>query len=62
MSKENNGWISVEDALPDDEKFCLVCCQGWDIPTIDRYDLDLGDFLDCCEVTHWQPLPEPPKE
>lgn len=57
---ENNGWISVEDALPHDEIFCLVYNPNWNMPTIDKYDLDLGDWLDCCEVTYWQPLPAPP--
>ncbi len=30
--ENNNGWIRVEDALPDDDKFCKVCVHG--IPNI----------------------------
>lgn len=40
---ENNGWISVEERLPEPETEVIAF-------TIDG------------NVTHWQPLPSPPKE
>ena len=57
-------WISVKDRLPDDEENVLafvfgeaeVCCLKngvWRNEWMKFYD---GD------ITHWMPLPEPPKE
>lgn len=50
-----NDWISVDDRLPEKQGSFLV------------YDkCDNRIHLDCLplyyEVTHWQPLPQPPKE
>ena len=60
-------WISVEERLPGAKGPYLVCGEHWiagakTITTIcfwwgDRWDRD-GVF----EITHWMPLPEPPKE
>jgi hypothetical protein len=46
-------WISVEDRLPEEGEHILVCySDGW---ICDQYTpFDDG-------VTHWMPLPEPPK-
>ena len=61
-----NQWISVDDKLPDDCVEVLVYDTDCGI-VIGWYDKETGDFaadfispLDA--VTHWQPLPEPPKE
>jgi hypothetical protein len=64
--QETNGWISVEEGLPEDKEFVLaydrfgeICiasyCGGIWYDCIDDYH-SCGDI-----VTHWQPLPEPPK-
>lgn len=49
-----NGWISVEDRLPK---------GGIDVLAISNrgfYRIDLMPFD--TDITHWYPLPEPPKE
>lgn len=49
-----NVWISVEDRLPPSGKEVLTRICG------DMYRMDLLPFAN--EVTHWRPLPEPPKD
>ena len=68
-SKPTNGWISVNDRLPEVGGY-VVCIakrnpfsrfmpmvariekNGWVNPMTEQY---------ISEVTHWQPMPEPPK-
>lgn len=72
----NNGWISVDDELPIDEGFVLLLKDDGDI-IIGQYYFEQSPFLsdteyyqsinyewlaNLDEVTHWQPLPKPPKE
>ena len=66
-------WISVKDRLPTDPRFVLVHVKH---PAQSHYpewscimtDMWLGDRWvenadeEVHEVTHWMPLPEPPKE
>lgn len=47
-------WISVGDRLPPSGKEVLTRLWGG------KYRIDLLPFAN--EVTHWCPLPEPPKE
>jgi len=63
-------WISVTDRLPEDDTHVLVydtkegMCRGY-IYLQSWSHWPLGSFAgDGCLfcVTHWQPLPEPPKE
>ena len=49
-----NDWISVDDRLPPSGKEVLTRLWGG------KYRIDLLPFAN--EVTHWCPLPEPPKE
>ena len=67
-------WISVEERLPEDCKHVLVFMRrnvvpGW---SVDYWHIDT-DWLDdgnwsknptggYFNITHWMPLPEPPKE
>ena len=67
-AQPNKGWINVEGRLPENDGLYIVCetigehqiCFGalwvgnkW-ISVVNNVQLDY--------VTHWRPLPEPPKE
>ena len=74
MNKED--WISVKDRLPKDENknevYCLVNCSYWGIIVRpfnqhhNCWDDEDGDdhYTDVVggKITHWQPLPSPPKQ
>lgn len=66
MSKENNGWVSVKDRLPEKFKEVIVTNRYIFIAKFDGEDwIVSGGFFGIRPiygVTHWQPLPEPPKE
>lgn len=70
----NDGWIPVEERLPEDDKYILLSFSNFSLPMIGRYDKDEegnGSFYlgDCDEqdtcvandlyVDAWCPLPEP---
>lgn len=67
-------WINVKDRLPDDKEQYLICNES-NFGKIDiAYYQPIGDKFSNYEpfwqarshrstgVTHWMPLPEPPKE
>lgn len=62
--KAKDGWISVEDGLPEIYTTCLITDAG----TVDMaIYLPDNRWEDKCNndyhyITHWQPLPEPPKQ
>ena len=68
-SEPTNGWISVKDGLPEVGGYVICIAKrnpfsrfmpmvarieknGWVNPMTEQY---------ISEVTHWQPMPEPPK-
>lgn len=61
-------WIKVEDRLPSEDMFCIVFVQMNDYRNVHAglYSKDNGfldDFYNIeVGVTHWMPLPEPPKD
>lgn len=69
-------WISVKDRLPEDRDWVLVIGVfdpegGWCVPHIAEYwndswwsDNSEYPYIEACglHITHWRPLPEPPKE
>lgn len=57
-------WNSVEDRLPEDQEEVLVCTRSKNgIRNIDKGYMAIDRFIHrgCAEVTHWMPLPNPPK-
>lgn len=60
-----NQWISIDERLPQDGEEALVYAGNRGV-MIGLYDSVLQVWLDyeCCglKVTHWQPLPKPPKD
>ena len=66
MSKmvDVNGWISVNDRLPEcGDNYIILKDDGvspytFAIAWFDR----TWDFPNASEITHWMPLPQPPKE
>ena len=58
-----NDWINVKDRLPDTEKPCLIFMSPY--IGIDRItnpkDGNLWSCADKSHITHWMPLPNPPK-
>lgn len=66
-------WISVDDRMPDEFNSVIICdskadCQDMRDPIIGHYepDIDSGTWYrdwssEVLNVTHWMPLPEPPK-
>ena len=63
---EQGKWISIKDRLPEDGEAVLTCKNG--LVEVQVYEKKRngwinGDwFWSMATVTHWMPLPEPPKE
>lgn len=59
-------WVSVEDKLPEDRHWVLVFDTGYATPKKAKYKEGFFVFDGSCEnsieITHWMPLPEPPKK
>ena len=59
-----NEWVSVEERLPEEKQRVIVRCErvgtsvGWIL--WGGWMTDIGPHAG--EVTHWMPLPQPPKE
>ena len=56
--QEERRWIPVEERLPDIGAVVLAYSKIAGI-CVDYYE---GEAFDYFDVTHWMPLPEPPKE
>lgn len=64
-------WISVEDRLPEDAQNYIICVlegDGTKHVTTGTYDWrykmwsdEVGGIWEPQRVTHWMPLPEPPR-
>lgn len=69
--KQHNEWVSVNERLPElGERVLTFTASGIETLYRSQYDNDLFIWeRDCCQdywtdeqVTHWQPLPQPPSE
>ena len=59
-----NEWISVKDRLPKNWEDVLVYNEATKVISIGYYYDALGWYLqngDCILISHWMPVPEPPK-
>lgn len=61
-------WISVKDRLPKAKETVLAYEAAFDsmsmayrLPNTEEW-IDTGDYYPLEAVTHWMPLPKPPKE
>ena len=54
------GWISVEDRLPEVQEDFIVHVTNIGVDK-DRWNKTEKCWMSYFKVTHWQPLPEPPK-
>jgi len=64
-SNNSNSWISVKDRLPDKSPMVLaMCTDGYELAYYGMYGGGWTNTLgtEHLNVTHWQPLPAPPKE
>ena len=64
-AEERRRWIPVTERLPKDGEWVLVWGRGQQIPTM--MFRESGAWIDDqfefhTTVTHWMPLPQPPKE
>ena len=59
-------WISVEDRLPEETGYYLIFCHAGEkmFPKqkIDYFIENKQGWLHSSNITHWMPLPAPPKE
>ncbi len=63
-------WISVKERMPEAEGRYIVCIDGWTsvipmkINGLGHKYWEVGKYLkkETTSVTHWMPLPAPPKE
>lgn len=67
-NKQDNQWISVEERLPETEERVLIVpnhVEAYFIGFINSNNSFwhgiFADGIKHCEVTHWMPLPQPPK-
>lgn len=66
---EISNWISVKERLPKDGEYVLAYYGGFHGDIMDVLQWKDRMWLDCMmteepseDITHWQPLPKPPKE
>lgn len=74
MTKENNGWINIKERLPKKGQKVIIYINDKDMDTYlcihvayyveeddESYFETADDSYSEMLVSHWRPLPEPPK-
>lgn len=61
VEQEQGEWISVEDRLPTPLEDVLVYCESSEEIYVSCLLKSTNDFIALEKVTHWMPLPTPPK-
>ena len=62
--RKQSGWISVDERLPESQKFVIVCDEYGNVDEAYFYHDRKFRWVDNEEIafaTHWMPLPERPK-
>lgn len=65
LDKFKNPWIKYDKCVPAEDDYYLVYRPKYEPPiAVAIYDSDLWGWFDYAddEVSHWQPLPAPPKD
>ena len=75
QDEKENGWIPIDERLPETDDYILVSFSNYTLPDIGRYEVDKdggGAFFPGDEersyasfglfINAWMPLPEPYKE
>lgn len=65
-----NEWISVKDKFPEHDDIVLAHCRGIKTPAVLKFHCNENDYLwmwpnligQVLGISHWMPLPEPPKD
>ena len=63
---EETAWVSIEERLPESYEDVLLYCQEFGVQMLgfvnenDRF-FQIG-FSQTFGITHWRPLPKPPKQ
>ena len=63
-------WISIKDKKPKEDEIVLTFSMLWYTnPELEMFPVAINHFFQlkekwpgCEQVTHWMPLPKPPKE
>ena len=62
QEQEDRRWIPVAERLPEKPTKCLVYTKRGKYGGHEITYYNEGFYLQYSNVTHWMPLPEPPKE
>ena len=64
FGQQHPQWIPVEERLPKEGQVVLIHTKGNSVSTACYTDgrFDITELLEAFNVTHWMPLPQPPRK